>query len=178
MLYHCYLHKSYKFFSHGTKKKNVVLKLCATCLPKKNHTLNQFLAAHFIMKMSFKKLFTILTFTMCSIYMTNGLICKGCIELDELTFDKVIGKFSTVLVKFDIAFPYGKKHDEYAKFATEIGQSDINDMVVCVVGIKNYGESTNTQLSERFYVNDQLPVIKLFTNYNTQTWIDFRKGWI
>lgn len=108
--------------------------------------------------------------------MTNGLICKGCLELDELTFDKLVAKFSTVLVKFDIAFPYGKQHDEYGKFAQEMSESNVSDMIVCVVGIKNYGDTTNHQLSERFHVTDRLPAVKLFTNYNTLKWTDFPKG--
>lgn len=136
----------------------------------------QFIKNHFGVKMSFKKLFIILSIIASSIYVTNGLICKGCLELDELTFDKLVTKFSTVLVKFDIAFPYGKQHDEYGKFAQEISESNVNDMVVCVVGIKNYGDTTNNQLGERFYVTNHLPAIKLFTNYNTFKWTDFPKG--
>lgn len=108
---------------------------------------------------------------------SNGLICKGCLELDELNFDKIIAKFQTVLVKFDIAFPYGKKHDEYAKFAKEISEFNENaDIIVCVIGIKNYGEPTNTKLSDRFDIEDQLPAIKLFTNHNALKWSDFSKG--
>lgn len=110
--------------------------------------------------------------------LSAALVCKGCLELDELNFDKIIAKFQSVLVKYDIAFPYGKKHDEYAKFAKEISEhaGSADDMVVCVIGIKNYGEPINVQLSERFAIGDQLPAIKLFTNHNTLKWSDFSKG--
>lgn len=112
-----------------------------------------------------------------NLQISNGLICKGCLELDELTVDKIIAKFQTVLIKFDIAFPYGKKHNEYAKFAKEISESNENaDMIVCVIGIKNYGEPTNMELSERFHIGNQLPVIKLFTNRTNLKWLDFPKG--
>lgn len=125
-----------------------------------------------------KKLFVIflLILNNCLLNLTNGLVCKGCLELDEFTFDKILGKFSTVLVKFDIAFPYGKKHDEYAKFAEEISKMNYDDLIVSVVGIKNYGDMTNNNLAERFYINDQLPEIKLFRNGNALKWIDFPKG--
>lgn len=109
---------------------------------------------------------------LCNLSISNGLICKGCLELDDFTFDKVLAKFSTVLVKFDIAFPYGKKHDEYAAFAQEMG--DIDDMIVSVVGIKNYGNPTNNDLADRFEIEDQLPVVKLFISHDK--WIDFPKG--
>lgn len=109
-------------------------------------------------------------------YLINGLVCKGCLELDELIFNKVLAKFSAVLVKFDIAYPYGIQHDEYAKFAKEICESDYENMIVSVVGIKNYGDSANDILAERFFIGDQLPVIKLFTNGDSSKWIDFQKG--
>ena len=35
--------------------------------------------------------------------------------LDVLSFDKVISKFPVSLVKFDIAYPYGDKHDQFAQ---------------------------------------------------------------
>lgn len=111
-----------------------------------------------------------------SLQLTNGLVCKGCLELDEFTFDKVLAKFSTVLVKFDVTFPYGKKHDEYATFARDVSKMNYDDLIVSVVGIKNYGDLTNNKLAERFYINNQLPEIKLFTNGNALKWTDFPKG--
>lgn len=113
--------------------------------------------------------------TNCAI--SNGLICKGCVELDELNFDKIVARFQTVLVKFDIAFPYGKMHDEYAKFAIEISESDRSaDMIVCVIGIKNYGQPTNHRLSERFHIGDRLPAIKIFINNTALKWLNFPSG--
>lgn len=107
----------------------------------------------------------------------NGLVCKGCLEIDDLTFDKILAKFSTVVVKFDVAFPYGKKHEAFAKFSKEISESNYPDLIACVVGIKNYGDSTNNKLAKRFSIVDQqLPAIKLFTNHNALNWIDFPKG--
>lgn len=98
--------------------------------------------------------------------------CTGCLELDELTFDKILSKFATVLVKFDIAYPYGDKHEAFAKLAAEDAQNHDN-FAVAVVGIKDYGDKENSKLAERFSVGDQYPVIKLFRNGNAIDWIDF-----
>lgn len=109
----------------------------------------------------------------CSVH---GVICKGCLELDDLTFDKIVSKFSTVLVKFDIAFPYGNKHEEYAKLARQLSESKEMDIIAAIVGIKNYGQETNNELAERFNVDDRLPAVKLFVNNNVEKWIDFSSG--
>lgn len=110
-------------------------------------------------------------------HFADSLVCKGCLEIDDLTFDKILAKFSTVVIKFDVAFPYGKKHEEFAKFSKEISESDYPNLIACVVGIKNYGDTTNNELSKRFNIEDhQLPAIKLFTNHNALKWVDFPKG--
>lgn len=128
------------------------------------------------MDMLFKKLIVVCSLILLGCpYLMNGLICEGCLELDEFNFDKILGKFSTVLVKFDIAFPYGIKHDEYVKCAKEIGEG-FDDLIISFVGIKNYGDLTNKYLAKRFNINDQLPAIKIFTNHDASNWIDFPKG--
>lgn len=104
-----------------------------------------------------------------------GGTCNGCAELDELLFDKILSKFSTVLVKFDIAYPYGEQHEKYSKFAVETISQNV-DFLVAVVGIKDYGQKENSKLAERFRVGAKYPVIKLFRNGNTNEWIDYPKG--
>lgn len=101
--------------------------------------------------------------------------CHGCLELDGLTFDKVLSKFPTVLVKFDVAYPYGDKHEAFAKIAGEAAEHA--DFAVGVVGIKDYGEKDNSQLAERFKVGDTYPAIKLFRNGNADKWVDFGMVW-
>lgn len=64
--------------------------------------------------------------------------CKGCVELDTLTFDKVVSSFDHAIVKFDISYPYGEKHEQFEEFASAVG--DINNLLVAVVGVKDYGE--------------------------------------
>lgn len=46
--------------------------------------------------------------------------CKGCTDLDELTFEKLVKRFQVTIVKFDIAYPYGDQHEAYSRFAQGI----------------------------------------------------------
>lgn len=46
--------------------------------------------------------------------------CKGCTDLDELTFEKLVKRFKVAIVKFDIAYPYGDQHEAYSRFAQGI----------------------------------------------------------
>lgn len=48
---------------------------------------------------------------------TASNTCKGCTDLDELTFEKLIKRFQVTIVKFDIAYPYGDQHEAYSRFA-------------------------------------------------------------
>lgn len=118
----------------------------------------------------FYKLETTLVFLgfVCSVY---GINSKGLTPLDSWSFDKLISKFKASLVKFDTAYPYGAKHDEYARLAAA-GRSS-QDLLVAEVGIKDYGEFENTDLAERFNVNKlDFPVVKLFVQ-GKDNYIDF-----
>ncbi|KAF7996401.1 hypothetical protein HCN44_002033 [Aphidius gifuensis] len=89
--------------------------------------------------------------------------CKGCVPLDGLSFDKVIKKFKYSVVKFDVAFPYGEKHEEFGKVAESTYQVD--DLLLAEVGIKDYGNKDNSELAKRFNVDkSDLPVVLLFIN--------------
>ncbi|XP_068232793.1 endoplasmic reticulum resident protein 29 [Palaemon carinicauda] len=93
--------------------------------------------------------------------LTSAINAKGCTPLDSWTFDKIIPKFKAAIVKFDIAYPYGKKHDEYTRLSAAGRGSP--DLLVAEVGIKDYGDNENMDLAERFgVVKDDFPVVKLF----------------
>lgn len=72
--------------------------------------------------------------------------CRGCVELDELTFDRTLRRFPDgALIKFDVAYPYGEKHEEYARFAADVANASRTygakaapheDLLVAIVGVK------------------------------------------
>ena len=87
--------------------------------------------------------------------------CAGCTPLDLLSFDKLINKFDVSLIKFDVAYPYGDKHDEFAKVAKDA--SEVADLFVGEVGVKDYAEKDNQELADRFEVGkDDYPAVFLF----------------
>ncbi|XP_034230580.1 endoplasmic reticulum resident protein 29 [Thrips palmi] len=84
----------------------------------------------------------------------------GTVALDSWTFDKVIDKFDVSLIKFDVAYPYGPKHEAFTKMAEAAKAADI---LIAEVGVKDYGEKENSDLAERFKIDkEQFPVVKLF----------------
>ncbi|XP_034952692.1 protein windbeutel [Chelonus insularis] len=102
-----------------------------------------------------------------AIKLVNSEDCKGCVALDTLSFDKVINKFKASLVKFDVAFPYGDKHDEYGKVA--LSTKDTEDLLVAVVGVKDFGNKDNSDLAQRFKVEKaDFPAVLLFTQGQTE----------
>ena len=114
-------------------------------------------------------------FCVLSSISVKAATCPGCVDLDELTFDKIVKRFSAVLVKFDIAYPYGEKHEVFAKFSEQI-TPQIDDFLVAAVGIKDYGEKDNSKLADRYNVGDQYPVLKLYKNGNPEDYVDYPKG--
>ena len=92
---------------------------------------------------------------------TLAINCKGCTPLDSLSFDKLLNKFKVSVIKFDVAYPYGDKHEEFAKFSQSA--SELDDLFVGEVGIKDYGDKDNADLAERFnIVKDDYPAVILF----------------
>lgn len=100
--------------------------------------------------------------------------CKGCVGLDDYNFHKIVPKFDAVLVKFDIAYPYGDKHDTYIKLAEELNQND--NIIVAEVGVKDYGDKENEKLAAKYKIagKDDFPVVKLFLK-STEKYVDFPK---
>ncbi|CAO1326207.1 unnamed protein product [Diamesa tonsa] len=102
----------------------------------------------------------------------------GSVEIDELSFDRVVSKFKTAIVKFDTQFPYGIDHEEWTNFVSQINNKSISDtdmdnILTAVVGIKDFGEFDNKQLGERYGVKDVFPSIKMFINGDLTKAIDF-----
>lgn len=73
----------------------------------------------------------------------------------------MISKFQAALVKFDVSFPYGEKHEEFGKVAASTKDSE--QLLVAEVGIKDYGKRDNSDLGKRYNINkDDYPAIMLF----------------
>ncbi|KAJ8971394.1 hypothetical protein NQ314_000727 [Rhamnusium bicolor] len=88
--------------------------------------------------------------------------CKGCVNIDEYNFDKIIPRFEVVLLKFDVAYPYGEKHDLFSNVASEI--IDNKNIIFGQVGVKDYGEKENQEFSKKYGIlsKEDLPALKLF----------------
>lgn len=85
----------------------------------------------------------------------------GLVELDEISFKKIASKFKASLVKFDVAYPYGEKHEAFTAFAKET--RDVDDLLVADVGVKDYGEKDNEALARRYGAHkDNFPAVRLF----------------
>lgn len=96
--------------------------------------------------------------------------CKGQISLDTYSFDKILSKFKTSLIKFDIAFPYGPKHEEFLKVAES--SVLVNDFLVAEVGVKDYGDKDNEDLAKRYNINTkEFPVYLLFTQNKAEPFV-------
>lgn len=81
-------------------------------------------------------------------------------------------RFKYTLVKFDVAFPYGEKHEAFTNFATENTEA-VDDLLFALVGIKDYGEKENSDLGKRFKIPEKYPVIKLFNNDTIDKYVDY-----
>lgn len=102
--------------------------------------------------------------------------CLGCVDLDEVTFDKITAQFPVALIKFDIPYPYGDKHEQFAVFAREQNPL-VQDLVIGTVGVKDYGDKENLSLLKRFRIpQTDLPAILLFTDREKKKWLRYPKG--
>lgn len=74
---------------------------------------------------------------------------------------QIIPKFQAAIVKFDVAYPYGKKHEEFTKVSAA-GRGSL-ELLVAEVGVKDYGDMENMDLAERFGVTkEDFPKVMLF----------------
>ncbi|XP_043253546.1 endoplasmic reticulum resident protein 29 [Colletes gigas] len=93
--------------------------------------------------------------------------CKGCVSLDSYSFDKVIPKFKAAVVKFDVAYPYGDKHEQYSQIAATT--KDAYDFLVAEVKVKDYGNKDNSDLAARYKIkSDAFPAVLLFLQGKTE----------
>ncbi|CAK1590156.1 unnamed protein product [Parnassius mnemosyne] len=108
-----------------------------------------------------KRLLLFLWAIFTAFFVSEATAASGSVELDEYSFDKVINKFEAALVKFDVAFPYGDKHDAFVAIAKD--SKDVQELLVAEVGVKDYGEKDNEVLAKKYgATKDNFPLVKLF----------------
>lgn len=79
---------------------------------------------------------------------------------------QVASRFKASLVKFDAAYPYGPKQEEYEKVCE--ASSNIDDLLVVEIAVKDYGEKENSDLAKKYGAEkDNFPVVKLFVQGQT-----------
>lgn len=84
-----------------------------------------------------------------------------CLQNSCLLIFQVVSKFKATLVKFDVAYPYGEKHDEFGKVAD--ATRGVGDFLVAEINVKDYGDKDNSDLAEKYEVKSKdFPVLKLF----------------
>merc|ERR1719284_209638 len=87
---------------------------------------------------------------------------RGILKLDNTTFDRLIDGSRNVIVRFDKEYSYGDEHDAWKDFAKTVGESSA-DMLVCDVGVSEYGDKDNSDIAERFAIKtEDFPQYRLF----------------
>merc|ERR1719198_2809840 len=87
---------------------------------------------------------------------------RGIVKLDNTTFDRLIDGSKSVFVRFDKEYSYGDEHDAWKDFAAKVGGSSA-DMLVCDVGVSEYGDKDNSDISDRYSIkSDDFPQYRLW----------------
>jgi len=87
---------------------------------------------------------------------------RGILKLDNTTFGRIIDGSRNVFVRFDKEYSYGDEHDAWKSFAAKVGDSSA-DMLVCDVGVSEYGDKDNSDIAEKFSIkSDDFPQYRLW----------------
>merc|ERR1712060_133948 len=96
-----------------------------------------------------------LLFIACSLVAhVLGYTERGILKLDNTTFDRIIDGSRAVFVRFDKEYSYGEEHDAWKAYAKMVGESAA-DLLSCDVGVSEYGDKDNSDLSERFSIKTE-----------------------
>jgi endoplasmic reticulum protein 29 len=77
---------------------------------------------------------------------------RGILKLDNATFDRIVDGSRNVIVRFDKEYSYGDEHDAWKGFAKTVADSSA-DVLVCDVGVSEYGDKDNSDIAERFSID-------------------------
>jgi len=87
---------------------------------------------------------------------------RDILKLDNTTFDRIVDGSRSVMVRFDKEYSYGDEHDAWKSFAGKVGDSSA-DMLVCDVGVSEYGDKDNSDIAEKFSIkSDAFPQYRLW----------------
>merc|ERR1719420_2294535 len=89
---------------------------------------------------------------MLAFLLAPAYVDRGILKLDNMTFDRIIDGSRNVMVRFDKEYSYGDEHDAWKDFAKTVGESSA-DVLVCDVGVSEYGDKDNSDLAERFKID-------------------------
>ena len=77
------------------------------------------------------------------------------------TFPRIVDGSKSVIVRFDKEYSYGDEHDAWKDFALKVGESSA-EMLVCDVGVSEYGDKDNSDISEKYGIKtDEFPQYRL-----------------
>ena len=63
---------------------------------------------------------------------SHSQVIEGLLALDKISFDKIVERFEYSLLKFDVGFPTGEKHNNFGQLAKEVEWSRSNPCPVWV----------------------------------------------
>jgi endoplasmic reticulum protein 29 len=99
---------------------------------------------------------------LAAVELVLGYTDRGILKLDNTTFDRIIDGTKSVFVRFDKEYSYGDEHDAWKDFAAKVGDSSA-EMLVCDVGVSEYGDKENSDLSDRYSIkSDDFPQYRLW----------------
>ena len=67
----------------------------------------------------------------CLLSYSRAQVIEGLLHLDEISFDKIVSKFQYSLIKFDVGYPTGDKHNNFGTLAKEVTCSRCNPLIKC-----------------------------------------------
>ena len=87
---------------------------------------------------------------------------RGIIKVDNTTFDRLVDGSKNAFVRFDKEYSYGDDHDAWKDFASKVGDSSA-DLLVIDGGVSEYGDKDNSDLSARYSIkNEDFPQFRLW----------------
>ncbi|CAF4038273.1 unnamed protein product [Adineta steineri] len=93
--------------------------------------------------------------------LSNNAHTQGTVTVDSITFDKILQRFHTVLLKFDDKFPYGPFQDNFKDLVDSVANA--KDFVIAEVPVTDRDNRENYHFGLNYYAfKPDFPVYRLF----------------